>query len=517
MSSLSSPVFRRLATLSLLLALPFGAPASAQSLLDPKGMGAAVRADIAITELDVREARRILEDQDPGLPAIAIERGRLAIYEGDYDGAVAILSDPQLSRSAEGAELLEIAQASARATAGAKSFHDKDRGIFIRLQHDDDEELLPWLFDAADASRAQLERDLAVDLPRPLRIELVRDQLALSAMTGLPERAARTTGTVAVAKWGRVTMLSPRAFPRGYPWADTLAHELAHLVQTRASRDRAPLWLQEGVAKREEIRWRNRRKLDDFPPSDSIAKLGFERDLARPIDKLGASIAMLPSAEEARVAFAEVSSFVGYWVEHAGEGALPSLLARLKTAKGQDAVSAAMKEVSGASLEEWNAQWMGWLETRRVDVPLHLQPGGALPQVAKVRRHLQLGELLRERGHHAAAEKHLRTAHELAPHDALIRHHLAHTLEAQGKRDQAEPLVARIDDVDSELGPWFALNGRYARELGEEGAATTAFEVGVWLDPLEPEVACEGLVKGAVPSDPQKALLCKRARSRRRD
>lgn len=477
----------------------------------------AARARAAIIELDVAEARRLLATADPNRPTIALERARLAIYETDYDGAVAILSKPQLARSEAFAELLEIAQGCARATAGTLSFRDEERGIVVRLQDDADEPLLPWIFEVAAASRAQLEKDLGVDLPRPLRIELVRDQLALAAMTGLPERAARTTGTVAVAKWGRVTMLSPRAFPRGYPWADTLAHELAHLVQTRASRDMAPLWLQEGVAKREETRWREGRALDDFPPSSAIAKLGFERELARPIDKLGASIAMLPSAEEARVAFAEVSSFVGYWVTHAGEGALPALLARLKTATGPDGVSEAMKEVSGATLAEWNAQWMGWLQTRRAEVPPHLAPGGELRHASTVRKHVQLGELLRERGHHAAAEKHLRPAHELAPHDPLIRHHLAHALEALDQRAEAEKLVARIDDVHAEAGNWFAIHGRHAGERGDAEASARAFAVAAWLDPLEEEVACEGKTAPEVPSDPRREALCRAARALHRD
>ena len=159
-----------------------------------------------------------------------------------------------------------------------------------------------------------MARDLKVELPRPLRIELVRDLFTLAAMTGLPESAAQTTGTVAVAKWGRVTMITPRAIPHGYPWADTLAHEMAHLAQTQASGDRAPLWLQEGVAKRQETRWRERRAFDDFPAADSVAAIGLDKGLGRPIDKLGASIAMLPTAEQAMVAFAEVSSFVRFWV-----------------------------------------------------------------------------------------------------------------------------------------------------------------------------------------------------------
>ncbi len=100
-------------------------------------------------------------------------------------------------------------------------------------------------------------------------------------MTGLPEQAARTTGTVAVAKWGRVTMISPRATDRGYPWLDTLAHEMTHLALSRGTRDKAPLWLQEGVAKREETRWRIEEPLDDVPAIDAVAAVGIEKGLGR--------------------------------------------------------------------------------------------------------------------------------------------------------------------------------------------------------------------------------------------
>ena len=113
-------------------------------------------------------------------------------------------------------------------------------------------------------------------------------------MTGLPYESAQTTGTVAVAKWGRVTLLSPRASHHGYPWRDTVAHELTHLAVTRASRDRAPLWLQEGVAKREEIRWRDPGPFDDRPPPEAVVQRGLELGLGVPLDKLGPSIAMLP-------------------------------------------------------------------------------------------------------------------------------------------------------------------------------------------------------------------------------
>ena len=193
--------------------------------------------------LDVKAPTTLLDNvENRPSEAIAIERARLAIYDGDYDGASATRRPPEVARTDAGAELLAIATGCARATAGALTETDVARGITIRLQDESDRALAPFLIEVAAAAREAMARDLRVELPRPLRIELVRDLFTLAAMTGLPESAAQTTGTVAVAKWGRVTMISPRAIPHGYPWADTLAHEMAHLAQTRASaRPRAAL------------------------------------------------------------------------------------------------------------------------------------------------------------------------------------------------------------------------------------------------------------------------------------
>src|SRR5690606_7928550 len=109
----------------------------------------------------------------------------------------------------------------------------------------------------------------------------------LSAVSGLPLEAAETTGTVAVARWGRVTMVSPRAMQRGFPWADTLAHEITHLLISRATADRAPLWLQEGVAKREEQRWRPAHAFDDEEDFSERAYQAQVSGSAIGIDRLG--------------------------------------------------------------------------------------------------------------------------------------------------------------------------------------------------------------------------------------
>jgi hypothetical protein len=357
--------------------------------------------------------------------------------------------------------------------------------------------------------RENLTKDLGVELPLPLWIDLVRDQFTLAAMTGLPLQAAQTTGTVAVAKWGRVTMLSPRAMENGYPWLDTLAHELTHLALSRGTRDKAPLWLQEGVAKRQETRWRDPIPLDDFPAVDTVAAVGIAKGLGRPLDKLGPSIAMLPSPEEASVAFAEVSSFIRYWAAEVGDRALPDLIVKMKQADDPAALERAIVEVSGADLAGWDKRWRAHIANAPQSLPPDLMPGADPPNMKEIARRVRLGQLLHDRGHFKqAAIQHAR-AQTLLPAESTVRCLLAASLVATGDSTNAAPFVEKIEDVHNRTGRWWSLNGLL--HPGDDGG-DRAFGIGIALDPLTPEISCEEKTAPALPKDPIRAALCEAAR-----
>ena len=278
--------------------LPFGAKKVGQRISD------------AITELDVVGARRLFAENPGVAQRMPFQRARLAIYVGDCDSAEAILSTLDASRDVN--RMSRLATQCAGAVAGSHIVEDKKNGNWIRFQDARDEVLMPYLVPVIAATRISLERDLGVVLPRPLRIDLVRDLFSLAAVSGLPVEAAETTGTVAVARWGRVTMITPRATPNGYPWEDTLAHEMTHLALSRGTRDHAPLWLQEGIAKRQEQRWREARPFDGGDAADRVAWNALQSGTSVGVDSLGPSIAMLDSADAAGIAFAEVKSFIAY-------------------------------------------------------------------------------------------------------------------------------------------------------------------------------------------------------------
>lgn len=468
----------------------------------------ATRARNATVEMEYATARSILEGADPSDAALAIEQGHLFIYEGDCDAAVAIFARPDLVNRPEAMQFAEVARGCARSMAGTVTV--EEQGVRVRLQDDADRALVPLLIDTALRAKTMLAKDLGVELPVPVHIDLVRDQFALSAMTGLPEEAARTTGTVAVAKWGRVTMLSPRATSGNYAWLDTLAHEMTHLALSRGTRDKAPLWLQEGVAKRQQTRWRDAEPLDDFPSDDAVARIGMERGLGVELDKIGPSIAMLPSAERASVAYAEVASFIRYWAREAGDEALPQLVVRLKDAREPDDVGRAISAVSAADFTTWVGRWKTHLSSVQANIPTDLEPG-AHPTFGKdAARRVRLGTLLQGRSHAKAASIERSKALDAAPFDANVRCGLAESLVAMGDKQHAATLVERIEDVHYRVGRWHSLRGLL---FGDAQDVDREFRMGISLDPMDAMVACEEKPLPELPKDPLRRAICEMARS----
>ncbi len=478
----------------------------------------------AITEMDVARARSLSEQyQHASLSVeeshrLAIERARLGLYVGDCDSAEAILATlPPEEDQRMG--LAQLAERCAGAVAASLIVEDEARGIWLRLQDGDDEPLVPYIVEVADRAREAVRVDLGVELPRPLRIDVVRDLFSLSSVSGLPLQAAETTGTVAVARWGRVTLLSPRASRHGYPWEDTMAHEIVHLALSRATRDFAPLWLQEGVAKRQEQRWREPRPFDDVGSHDLIAQRALLTGNSVGVDKLGPSIAMLPSADAASIAFSEVTSFINFWIETNGRAAFRLLLADLKGLEDRDP-GAALRGVSGYGLGEWIARWQGHLRALELPVAAHAvdpsAPGADM-------RDVRLGDLLLRGQHFEAAARYFDAARQMAPQVSALRFRASQAELAAGRPGTAAARLGELEDIDGPHAGWFALRGRLQAEALDSAAATRSSRMALSLDPWSELVACEGhshALLGADPwqpqdpMDPARRRLCLMARAR---
>jgi hypothetical protein len=503
---------RGIALAALVIASAF--PSGGQAFL-----GGPDIAEIAnlITELDVEGARKRILEARVESAELALQRARLAIYTGDCDTAGATLAtlEPSEQVNALGA----LARTCARAVAGALIVDDAERGLWIRLQDDADRALVPFITEVAVRAREAVERDIGTHLPRPLRLDLVRDLFTLSAVSGLPLEAAETTGTVAVARWGRVTMLSPRAAPHGYPWEDTLAHELTHLALSRATRDLAPLWLQEGLAKRSETRWRTERPFDHRPAPAAVARQALQNGESVGVDALGPSIAMLPSSRAASIAFAEVHSFIDYFIATAGQPALELLLVDLKGIGSRDADDA-MRSTTGYDLAAWIARWQVDLLQGAEPEPEREPASVQVNPARDAARAVRLGDLLFATGElDLAHESYARAALAVAEEPA-VRWRAGRTLLAL---DQAERAAEVLGDWSQFMGGhsgWFAVSGRVLKERGDPSEGARRLGLAIALHPLLEDAACEGYFRkpgqpsgeASRPDDPARRALCEAAR-----
>jgi hypothetical protein len=190
---------------------------------------------------------------------------------------------------------------------------------------------------------------------------------------------------------------------------------------------------------------------------------------------------------------------------------------RIRSAESKDYVDEALRGLTGASLSDWSARWVGYLGTVKHELPPGTSLAGGMPHESEVRRGLVLGELLRRRAHPGAAKAVLGPAQKLAPYDPLLRHRLASALVALGETNEAERLISRMEDVHSEFGPWLSLHGQWLLSQGRTDEAAAAFRTGLELCPMDPEVACEGKMPPEAPETPNKAPVCQAARSALQD
>ena len=216
----------------------------------------------AISELRLSEAERALAKLDAKLPEVEFELARLAFYRGQYSQAVQ-LADRALARVPAGTKRPMLAMRELMASTREVT-RDFEREVSPDGRYDviyppgKDGVLAGYALAVLQAADVALQRVLGLQLEAPIRLEIYPSPETLAKVSALTEEQIRTTGTVALSKWNRLMITSPKALVRGYPWADTICHELVHMVLSRKTGDRAPVWLQEGSAKLLERSWRER-------------------------------------------------------------------------------------------------------------------------------------------------------------------------------------------------------------------------------------------------------------------
>ena len=497
-----------LALLLLLCGLS-GGPALAASARD--GMACLDRADLACAQ----RIRDSVVRASPDDPSTLQLDARTKFYEGRYDEAAALLD----TLEERGGVPEVIARSPLQATAEAAVGFVEQEGAGVRVRHAPGVDLV--LRDEAVAvleqSRNVVDGLLGGGPSHEILMDIFPDGRRFIAASGLPPEAVETTGVIALSKWTRLLLTSPRALPRGYGWKDTVAHEYIHLVVAWRTQDRCPVWLQEGLAKYLEGYWRGDRSGQLGAHQQSLLARALRDDSFVPFEKFRYSMAYLDSGEEAALAFAQVSTMVQYLVETLGVGVLPGVLDAVRD--GQTAEQAVADAAGAEDFEEFRAAWRGWVaglplvQETLAALPVVLdEPGGDFaddPLLAgrpELARYARLGDLLREAGRcDAALVEYQKARDPEGPESPLLLARRAVCHQALGDLDQA----VTVAEEAVRLYPEFTLAqttlARVREAKGDRRGALSAWRAAHDLNPFDPSVQA-ALVRGySASGQPQEA------------
>jgi tetratricopeptide (TPR) repeat protein len=479
--------------------------AAALALSAPPAHGArtenaeAIRVLRLLADEDVAAARRIAEPllaSRPADPAAKLAAGVLRFYEQRYDDAVSLL---EASGSGDAGGYLPLAKAAREVTKG----HAKFEGEHFVVSHPPgkDEVLVPYVLDALERQRAALADALGVSPDGKLAVEVVNDVKELAKVTTLTEAEIRTSGTVAVCKFNKLMLLSPKALLKGYAWLDTAAHEYAHLVITLKSRNEAPIWLQEGLAKWYEDDWRGGG--EPLTPFEAAAVHdAAEKNKLVTFEEMHPSLAKLPSQERAALAYAEVVLAIERLVAQAGPKA-PARVLEL-VAAGKDAPEAVADTV-GKPFDRFLADWREWLAKRPLprggqhalkrlrfkDDPKH---GGSWSEWAEIpddraRGFARLGEMMRTRGRALAARVEYGKAWErVGARYPILADQYALAAMASGAETLAESVLAEAIGYSPDYAALHVHLARLLVRRQEWAKARDHLLLANRQDPFDPEI-----------------------------
>jgi tetratricopeptide (TPR) repeat protein len=489
---------RHLAIVALLPGLAWLAGPAAADF--PDGYRCLTRADLGCAQAELLKAQVSAPKSPETLRLQALTR----FHEGRYSDALAALD---LLEAAGGQVDLPDAPIRETHQAAVGMIEQAGPGVRVRFAPGVDRVLATEALEAMEASRKVFDTLLGGGPPQDLVLDIFPTGSRFILASGLPAEDVRTTGVVALSKWNRLLLTSPRALARGYAWKDTVAHEYIHLVVSYRTGNKAPVWLQEGLAKFLEGYWRGERSHQLSVHQQGLLAKALRSGGFVPFEKFQRSMAYLDSGEEAALAFAQVATMVAFLVDKKGDATLARLLDRV--AAGESAQDAIAKEAGLADFEAFRRDWREWLKT----LPLVQQSLLALPvvldgqgddfaedpllaQQPEMARFVRLGDLLLDAGRPTAALVEYGKVDEgEGPPSPLLLARRATCHQKLGQLDQAIALAREGAKLYPEFTPVQTVLARLLDAKGDTSGAVVAWKASHDLNPYDPEVEA-ALVRG---------------------
>ncbi len=442
-----------------------------------------------------------LRARHPEHQGICVVEARLRLMQRDFEGAQRVLGARCEGASDRGLRsLCDVIEGSRRVTRDFKTLTTEPGHFVLHYLPGPDEVLVPYAAETLEAAYERLGGHFRYFPAGPVHVDFLPQIEDLAAMTPLSREEIETSGTIAMCKYDRMMVVSPRDLVYGYSWRDTLAHEYIHFLLTRRSGNQVPLWLHEGLAKYHEVLWREGAEPSLAPIAEHVLADAIRRKRLISLDKLHPSIAKLPSQEAVALAFAEVHTVVR-WMRSQDDAGRPldELLDRLRDGEKLDE---ALEGSFGRSFRQVRRAWRRWLGRQDFDrIPRAVRPRKLFrssdrkeDELASIeeeegRDFTYLGDLLRARGKPEAAlrefDKAVAVVGSTSP---VVQSKVAAALLDLGRHE------AVLDAVESVLlsYPSHVLLHLYEGEallrLGRIQEAAAALERALGLNPFDSKV-----------------------------
>lgn len=464
------------------------------------------RAHELLSDWQIEDVQQLVAgwETDNPSPAQSFVLARNDFLHGRYDRAQQRLDQliAQDKTREDWKRLRKLVSATREVTKGYESYTTSDGRFEIYVEPGKDRVLVPFAGEALEAAYGAIGDALGYKPPTPIRVEVYPETASLAKVSGLTEQEIRTSGTIALCKYNRLMITSPKALLKGYEWVDTLIHEYIHYVINHRTKNKVPIWMHEGLAKFLERRWRGPDAHRLSPSSEHMLKTRLENDDLITFEQMHPSMAKLPSQEDAATAFAQVYTVMEFLRQKSGDDALERLLAAIE--KGASA-RRAVERVSGTSFDAFQTEWKAYLRERPVpDYPEESDYDHTLvfkdqaddeseklgePDQPKAKDHKKLAEMMQGRGRYEAAAVQYRKALRLAktPHPQM-RAQLARSLSKTGSPQEAIDVLTPIRDLfPSFVTMWLEL-GRAHVAADQPDEAIDALTEAVRLNPFNPEI-----------------------------
>ncbi len=372
----------------------------------------------------------------------------------------------------------------------------------IRYKPGREEIILDYAVETLERAYTELSSDFGYSPSGLIVVEIYPDLSMLARATGLSMEALKTTGTIGICKFNRLLISSPRVSLLGYTWRDTMSHELVHLFVSKVGDNKVPVWLHEGFAKFEELRWRKAPGAELKPSYESLLSRALRENKLVTLEEMHPSMALLPSQEHAALAYATVQTMVQFLFEKKGYGGLRELLAEIARDGNLDH---AFKKVYGFDTHGLQEHWKRNMRSRGLrempetwaDYKLIFDQNEESYEKSeeiqlkrkRARNYMVLGKLLKDREHPAAAIMEYEKAVSIeGTGNVILQNRLAQSyLDEKQPRKALEALNQVVDLYPGYVGTHIRRAAAYMA-LGEANLALPSLAEAVGVNPYDPRI-----------------------------